>query len=82
MASILSPIWMLFRRFSLNRAVICFGHFLLILLFSILTPLILRQVYAAKFVEHEEPLEFTFQTCDSELAGVCSYPEAVIYLDQ
>ncbi|KAF7637008.1 hypothetical protein Mgra_00003587 [Meloidogyne graminicola] len=59
-----------------------FGHFILVLLFSIVTPAVLRPIFATSFTELRQPLEFTFKTCLIELAGVCSFPEAEFWVDE
>src|SRR5690349_4240555 len=71
----------LFRHFSLETLSLI-GNFLLIIFLALLTPLFIRYWGTAKFIEHEEVLEFTFQTCGHDLSGVCSFPEAVIALDE
>ncbi|KAL3078478.1 hypothetical protein niasHT_032774 [Heterodera trifolii] len=43
---------------------------------SLITPVVIRRLFASNFVELQQPLEFIFKTCSDELAGVCSFPEA------
>ena len=68
------------EKFPLDQAVIMLAHFMLVVFFAGVTPLLLRQFSTVAFIEREEPLEFTFQTC-TDLAGVCSFPEAMVSLE-
>ena len=75
---------MLFRSkwINIRQLAQLFGHFFLVLIFSIVTPAVLRPIFATSFTELRQPLEFTFRTCLVELAGVCSFPEAEFWLDE
>ncbi|KAI1715764.1 putative adipose-regulatory protein (Seipin) domain-containing protein [Ditylenchus destructor] len=69
-------------NFSLDKLIILIIQFTLVVYLSFFTPLFVRYAFATKFVHHEEPLEFTFHTCDVHLAGVCSYPEAIMLISE
>jgi len=75
-------LWQSLQQFSLDRAVIFVIQLILIIYLAFLTPLFIRYAFVVKFVDRNEPLEFTFQTCQSNLEGVCSFPEAVIAIDE
>lgn len=70
------------QGFSIQNSITVIFHFIIVLYLSFVTPFIIRYYYAAKFLEIEKPLEFTFQTCISDLSGVCSFPEALVYLEE
>lgn len=69
------------QHFSFWQLALILIHFAVVFLLSIFTPLILRYFFTTNFVEHYYPLEFTFQTCSAQLAGVCSFPEAQFALE-
>lgn len=68
----------LLNNFSFVRAALFIFHFLIVIYLSFLTPFLFRYYFSINFIEHEEPLEFTFRTCDAELHGICSFPEAIV----
>lgn len=76
--NILAYVRPVLRNFSVVQAALFMFHLLVVVYLSVLTPLIVRYYFTSNFIEHEEPLEFTFRTCDVELHGVCSFPEAVV----
>lgn len=75
-------LWRQLRRLSFYQTALFVVHLLIVGYLACLTPLFLRWAFAARFIKHEEPLEFTFHTCRHELAGACSFPEAMVALDQ
>ncbi|KAI1695547.1 CBR-JAMP-1 protein [Ditylenchus destructor] len=77
-----TKLWRVLSHFSLEKLIILIIQFVLVVYLSFFTPMFVRYAFATKFVHHEEPLEFTFQTCDVHLAGVCSYPEAVMPISE
>ncbi|CAK5104593.1 unnamed protein product [Meloidogyne enterolobii] len=72
----------LFRWINLKQFAQLLGNFVLVLSFSLITPALLRPVFATSFTELRQPLEFTFKTCMIELAGVCSFPEAEFWVEE
>nr|CAD2171525.1 unnamed protein product [Meloidogyne enterolobii] len=72
----------LFRWINFKQFAQLLGNFILVLSFSLITPAVLRPVFATSFTELRQPLEFTFKTCMIELAGVCSFPEAEFWVEE
>ncbi|KAH7730823.1 Seipin [Aphelenchoides avenae] len=71
-----------YGQLSLKRVVLFCLQFCLVIVCSLTTPFIVRWFFAVPFVELSVPLDFVFRTCDQQLSGVCSYPEATVALDQ
>uniref|UniRef100_A0AC34QVE0 Seipin n=1 Tax=Panagrolaimus sp. JU765 TaxID=591449 RepID=A0AC34QVE0_9BILA len=70
------------KHLSLTTTIWIFFTFSLVIFASFLTPFFLRFLLLPKTTIHEEHLDFTFRTCDDQLSGVCSYPEAILDLNQ
>ncbi|VDK61751.1 unnamed protein product [Onchocerca ochengi] len=51
-----------------------FGAFVI----AVISPFLLRQLFLPSLVEYTIPLHFNFETCREQLAGICSFPTAVI----
>ncbi|VDO32411.1 unnamed protein product [Brugia timori] len=51
-----------------------FGAFVV----AVISPFLLRQLLLPSLVEYTVPLHFNFETCREQLAGVCSFPIAVV----
>uniref|UniRef100_A0A1I8EWD5 Seipin n=1 Tax=Wuchereria bancrofti TaxID=6293 RepID=A0A1I8EWD5_WUCBA len=51
-----------------------FGAFVV----AVISPFLLRQLLLPSLVEYTVPLHFNFETCREQLAGVCSFPTAVV----
>uniref|UniRef100_A0A915Q4M0 Seipin n=1 Tax=Setaria digitata TaxID=48799 RepID=A0A915Q4M0_9BILA len=51
-----------------------FGAFVV----AVVSPFLLRQFLLPSLVEYAIPLHFTFETCSDQLAGICSFPTAVV----
>ncbi|VDD85075.1 unnamed protein product [Enterobius vermicularis] len=49
---------------------------------SLFSPLFLRYFCLPKVVEYSPQLHFTFTTCPNQLAGVCSFPTAIVSLTE
>lgn len=68
--------------FSIRNTIVIIFHFIIVLFLSFITPLILRHYLVINSLVIEKQLEFTFQTCISDLSGVCSFPEALVLFDE
>uniref|UniRef100_A0A7E4UWP3 Seipin n=1 Tax=Panagrellus redivivus TaxID=6233 RepID=A0A7E4UWP3_PANRE len=70
-------------RLSWATTLTVVGSFLVgVLLLAAITPLVLRYFLLPNVVSHRQQLDFTFRTCDDQLSGICSYPEAIFDLEQ
>jgi len=69
------------RRLSIGELIYFTFNFFLAVCLSLIAPIGLRMLVRSNFVEHERMLDFTFKTCVTELAGVCSFPEAEFIFD-
>lgn len=78
--NIISYVRLVLHNFSLVQAALFIFHLIIVFYLSVLSPFFVRNYFTTNFIEHEEPLEFTFRTCDVELHGICSFPEAVVYI--
>uniref|UniRef100_A0A0R3S448 Seipin n=1 Tax=Elaeophora elaphi TaxID=1147741 RepID=A0A0R3S448_9BILA len=67
-------------RFTLYHVIIAvfqlFGAFVM----AIASPFLLRHLFLPSLVEYTIPLHFNFETCREQLAGICSFPTAVVDL--
>ncbi|KAE9556744.1 hypothetical protein FO519_000150 [Halicephalobus sp. NKZ332] len=70
------------KHLSLVTTLGVIGSFILVLFGALIAPLILRYSLLPRTVTHQENLDFTFRTCEDQLSGVCSYPEAVLDLNE
>lgn len=67
---------------SIQNSITVIFHFIIVVFLSIVTPLIIRQYWALNSLKVDKQLEFTFQTCVSDLSSVCSFPEALVLFDE
>lgn len=68
----ITPATLFLFIFQIGTIVVC----------SLIFPFLVRHFLTVPFVELNEPLEFTFQTCTDSLHGICSFPEAEIIFDE
>uniref|UniRef100_A0A914I3T1 Seipin n=1 Tax=Globodera rostochiensis TaxID=31243 RepID=A0A914I3T1_GLORO len=70
------------KQFSLAAIITLCIRLISLFMMALITPIVLRRMFASNFVELQQPLEFIFKTCSDELAGVCSFPEAQFSLEE
>lgn len=70
------------QNFSLKKALLLASHLIFIFNASLISPILIRYIFVEKFIELREPLDFIFHTCLDQLSGVCSYPQADIWLEE
>ncbi|KAM3716195.1 Seipin [Dirofilaria immitis] len=63
---------------TLYHAVIIIFQLLGAFVIAVISPFVFRQLFFPALVEYTVPLHFNFETCREQLAGICSFPTAVI----
>ncbi|MFH4976070.1 hypothetical protein AB6A40_002779 [Gnathostoma spinigerum] len=69
-------------QLSIYRILVCVGQLISIFLLSVIATIVLRYLCLPSSSRFMAELQFTYTTCDDQLSGVCSYPTAVIDLEE
>uniref|UniRef100_A0AC34F7P8 Seipin n=1 Tax=Panagrolaimus sp. ES5 TaxID=591445 RepID=A0AC34F7P8_9BILA len=70
------------RKLSSETVLSIIASIILVFVASFFTPFILRWILLPNIVSHSQDVDFTFRTCADQLYGVCSFPEAIVDLDE
>ena len=70
------------RQLSMETTLSIVTSLIGIFIASYLTPYLLRWMLLPKVVTSTHHLDFTFNTCVDQLHGACSFPEAIVNLEQ